>query len=42
MAFKWFKSNRLIVLVLAFVLLVLVLIFRPTGIMGERLTVKKA
>ena len=27
---------------LAFVMLVLVLIFRPTGIMGERLTVKKA
>ena len=27
---------------LAFVLLVLVLIFRPTGILGERLAVKKA
>jgi branched-chain amino acid transport system permease protein len=27
---------------LAFVLLVLVLIFRPTGILGERLATKKA
>jgi branched-chain amino acid transport system permease protein len=27
---------------IAFTVLVLVLIFRPTGILGERLTVKKA